>query len=124
MTGSELKNGNIEIINSTNSKTKICSKNWSSRATYPRNVANATGGVFVDSVVICGGDPYTKTCFKIGIDLQWTKLSQLSIERFGSASIVIDDYLWVTGGDNGQAIGNTILKTSEKVSTEILFIPR
>ena len=117
-----MKNENIEMVNSKSYKTSICSKGWSSKANYPRNVANATGGVFADKVIVCGGAPYVKACFKIGEDLQWTKLSDLSIERFGSSSIVIDDYLWVTGGDNGHAIGKTILRTSEKVSVKCVLL--
>ena len=104
----------IEVIN-TNGSVDTCGEPWEKM--YPKDVSMATGDILTNKVVICGGAPYTKACFALAENLRWNQLAELKIARSGSAGIVIQDYLWVTGGYNEQADGNTILKTTEKVRT-------
>ena len=77
-----------------------------------------TGGVLQNNSIICGGE-YVKNCFRLRPNSkQWQKLeNQLTSERFGAASVVFEKekYLWVTGGDNGQAHIESLLKSTDKV---------
>ena len=117
-TGNMLNNNKMELINSTSTKTRVLQNLW--KAEPDCKICNigrdmATGGVILGNVVICGGAPFSKTCYKLGTDdCQWKWLKALSTVRSGAASIVIDDYLWVAGGDNGE-LPKGILKTTEKV---------
>ena len=117
VTGKKLNNNKMELINSTSFKTMVLQNLWKSEPDCKIcNIGRhmATGGVVLGNVVICGG-AHSKTCYKLGTDdCQWKWLKALSTVRSGAASIVIDDYLLVMGGDNGQ-LPKIILKTTEKV---------
>jgi hypothetical protein len=117
VTGKELNNNKMELINSTNTKTMVLQNLWKSESECKIcNIGRdmATGGVLLGNVVICGGAPFSRTCYKLGRDCQWKWLSALSTVRSGAASILIDNYLLITGGDNGQ-LPKVILRTTEQV---------
>ena len=89
-------------------KTTVCSS-----GKYPKKVQSATGGVFDENLLICGGTwPATKECHIMGKDMTWSKHADMKESRHFAASTVIQDYLWVTGGIGGN---NTRLDTTEKI---------
>ena len=87
------------------------SNNWPD---FPISVYEATGGLIGDSVIICGGwifipgwgngyNPVNE-CYSMTSE-KATIVTHMSAGRFGAASIVFNDNtLWVTGGNNGNAV--------------------
>ena len=70
---------------------------------FPIDVGHgATGGLIGDTVIICGG--YDGLCYSLTSE-KATIVTHMSAGRFGAASIVFNDNtLWVTGGNNGNAV--------------------
>ena len=107
MTGYPYDNADkIEVIDKEG-KTTVCSS-----GKYPNEVYAATGGVFDENLLICGGLPLTKECHIMGKDMTWSKHADMKEAREWASSTVIQDYLWVTGG-----LGENykILDTTEKI---------
>ena len=81
--------------------------NWSD---FPIDVYGATGGLFGDTVIICGGGGYNYVDECYSLTSEKAKLvTHMSFARYGAASIVLDDNtLWVTGGYNhGGSLAST-----------------
>jgi hypothetical protein len=78
---------------------------------YPIQVFAAVGGLLNQVYpLVCGGQPYTKSCYIVN---QPGQSSEMIDERRQSASLTLNStHLWITGGYNG----NGILKRSEFVS--------
>ena len=69
---------------------------------FPISVLGATGGLIGDTVIICGGEDsdsnYVEGCHSLTSENP-TPVTQMSVNRTGAASIVINDNtLWITGG--------------------------
>jgi len=96
----------IEVIDKEG-KTTVCSS-----GKYPKKVCSATGGVFDENLLICGGYPVTKECHIMGKDMTWSKHADMKEAREWASSTVIQDYLWVTGGHDGNI---KVLATTEKI---------
>ena len=56
-------------------------------------------GILKNRPMICGGYfPYTsKDCFTLNDDGKWENKTSLVTERYGAASVVINDKFWITG---------------------------
>jgi len=97
----------MEVIDKEG-KTTVCSS-----GKYPKKVRFATGGVFDENMLICGGkDPVTKECHIMGKDMTWSKHADMKEARHSASSTVIQDYLWVTGGVDNYS---RRLDTTEKI---------
>jgi len=97
----------MEVIDKEG-KTTVCSS-----GKYPKKVHFATGGVFDENILICGGGfPGTKECHIMGKDMTWSKHADMKEARAGASSTVIQDYLWVTGGVDNYS---RRLDTTEKI---------
>ena len=72
--------------------------NWSD---FPIDVYGATGGLFGDTVIICGGydgGGFVDECYSLTSE-KATLVTHMSFMRASAASIVFNDNaLWVTGG--------------------------
>ena len=107
VTGWRDNSDRMEIIDKEG-KTTVCSS-----GKYPKKLQSATGGVFDENLLICGGTwPATKECHIMGKDMTWSKHADMKESRHFAASTVIQDYLWVTGGIGEN---NTRLDTTEKI---------
>jgi hypothetical protein len=82
---------------------------------YPLDVSGATGGTINDTIIICGGRilidyKITDNCysFKEGWK-NWKSHVNLTTLRIFSASIVIGDMIWITGGydDHDKILAST-----------------
>ena len=105
VTGSRTDNDKLEVIDKEG-QTTVCSS-----TKFPTDVRWGTGGVLrEEKVLICGGY-FTKECYIMGIEMRWTKHTDMKEFRYTPSSMVIQDYLWVTGGWDG----NKILETTEKI---------
>ena len=67
---------------------------------YPFAMYLAAGG-FVNGVpIICGGNPLTDKChIHDNNNNEWRHFASLSGKRASSASVSLDNYLWVTGNE-------------------------
>ena len=85
-----------EMIDLSESGNYQCS-NW---IDYPIGVQRATGGLVGDLAVICGGwsgiDAIDE-CYKVTAN-KAVLLGKMTTKRAFAASVVINDFLWVTGG--------------------------
>ncbi len=80
----------------------------------PVTLSNAVGQIVDGRVIICGGatstGQYSNKCYQLSEDgSEWEDGPSMSTERFGAASLVHNDELWVLGGGNL----NYITKTTE-----------
>ena len=79
-----------------NGTTKICA----SIANYPENIYLLSGGSFLKNnlIVACGGGiPDTSLCFFMSNDLKWTYFANLTVPKRDTASVIVNNGLWVTG---------------------------
>ena len=78
-----------------NGTTKICK----STANYPENIFGLSGGSFLKNnlIVACGGDDkkQTSACYSMSNDLKWTHFANLKGPKFGTASVIVKNGLWV-----------------------------
>ena len=80
-----------------NGTTKICYKT----ANYPGNVYYLSGSSFLNSntIVACGGylgkGLRTSDCYSMSNDLKWTHFANLKGPKFGTASVIVKNGLWV-----------------------------
>ena len=91
MTGDEPNNRKMELIDSTTNKSKVLQYKYESKSFGNIGVRMATGKVVLNHVLICGGYPFSKFCYKLGRECQWTQFANMSKVRIGAASIVRKD---------------------------------
>ena len=100
----------MEVLDSlsSNATTTVCQ---ASTLAYPLDIHLATGALVGNEVVICGGGfPIPSSCYQLGQDKHWKLLGQMSTARYDSASVSVQNGLWITGGTDDD--GN-ILKSTE-----------
>ena len=81
-----------------NGTTKICN----STANYPDNVYQLSGGSFLKNnlIVACGGNKGTvdiSACYSMSNDLKWKFFANLTTLKSSTASVIVNNGLWVTG---------------------------
>ena len=80
-----------------NGTTKICH----STANYPINAYRHSGGSFLKNnlIVACGGglEYYNSACYSMSNDLKWTQWTNLTTPKSNTASVIVNNGLWVTG---------------------------
>ena len=98
----------IEVLDSasSNATTKVCQ---ASTLEYPLDIYGATGALVCNEIGICGGYPYTSSCHQLGQDKHWKLMAQMSIPRADSASVSVQNGLWITGGQDNRR--NTLKST-------------
>ena len=96
LAGSEPNNRKVELIDSTTNKSKVLQNKYESKSGNI-GVHMATGKVVLNHVLICGGYPFSKYCYKMEREGQWTLFANMRKERIGAASIEMKD-------DNGVRI--------------------
>ena len=76
-----------------NGTTKVCR----STANYPKSVQFLSGGSFLkNNLIIACGDG-TAACYSMSNDLKWTHFANLTREIAETASVIVNNGLWVTG---------------------------
>ena len=79
---------------------------------HPKNISGGTGGWVGDLFIVCGGNSfqgkdYYKECYRIGKE-NTSFHGNMKERRKGSASIVLDDKLWIIGGiDDSEEVKRT-----------------
>jgi len=107
----------IEVIDKEG-KTIVCSS-----GKIPKKVKYATGGVIDEHLLICGGvHPISKECHIMGKDMTWSKHADMIESRAFASSTVIQDYLWVTGGDIAAYRGGRVSYTYTSDTTEKIHL--
>ena len=89
--GTEPNNRKMELIDSTTNKKRVLQKKYKSKSFGNIGVIMATGKVIFNHVLICGGYPFSKYCYQLGRECQWTKFANMSKVRIGAASIEMKD---------------------------------
>ena len=79
----------MELIDSTTNKKRVLQNKYESSGNIGFHMA--TGKVILNNVFICGGYPFSKYCYKLGRECQWTRFANMSKERIGAASIEMKD---------------------------------
>ena len=75
-----------------NGTTKICQLS----ANYPENVQCLSGASFLNNLIVgCGGYNLTAACYSMSNDLKWTHFANLKGPKFGTASVIVKNGLWV-----------------------------
>jgi len=99
----------MEVLDSasSNATTKVCQ---ASTFEYPLDIYAATGALVGNDIVICGGYPAISSCHQLGLDKHWKLMAQMSIPRYASASVSVQNGLWITGGYDD---GDNTLKSTE-----------
>merc|ERR1711962_1336636 len=83
-----------EIISTAGRKCK-------SFPSFPMALYAATGGIVKGAPIVCGGElyPSSNQCFIHDLSRnEWRFLSNMTDNRSGASSVVLDDALWITGG--------------------------
>ena len=82
-----------------NGTTKIC---HSTATDYPEHVQEISGGSFLNNnlIVACGGYPLTSACYSMNNDLKWTNFANLTKPKWGIATVIVKNGLWVTGNSD------------------------
>ena len=93
--GDDPKSSNKTEVLYVNGTTKICN----STANYPENVFPVSGGSFLKNnlIVACGGFPPTSACYSMSNDLKWKNFANLTTLKSSTASVIVNNGLWVTG---------------------------
>ena len=95
-----------EVLSQDTFETKLIHWNYC-QIDYPLQVFSATGGTMNDTIIICGGSyqreiNYTDNCYSFKESWKnWKPHVNMTIPRGFSASIVIGDMIWITGGYDG-----------------------
>ena len=98
----DTKKGPILEVMHVNGTTKICNPT----ANYPKNLIRISGGSFLKNnlIVVCGGckpvnekNLPTSACYSMSNDLKWTHFTNLTTKKWGIASVIVKNGLWVTG---------------------------
>ena len=81
-----------------NGTTKICK----STANYPENIFGLSGGSFLKNnlIVACGGEgdySLTSACYSMSNELKWKHFANLTKPKEATASVIVNNGLWVTG---------------------------
>ena len=88
---------------------------------YPAllGVYGATGGLIGGKAIICGGSyPRTDKCHVL-TKTESKFLTKMSSKRNGARSIIYDDYIFITGGYDG----DNELSSTEKIKSDGTVIP-
>ena len=104
-----------EVIDLGQSGNKQC-PDWPN---FPSIVEGATGSLISGKPTICGGSyPYTDICFVI-LNSESQFLTNMKTTREFAASSQQEDYLWISGGYDG----DNFLSSTEKIHSDGRAIP-
>ena len=97
---------------------------------YPLSIWAASGGLVSGTPLICGGEFYdyefrnrhmSDDCYIYNVSTNtWKFLAKMSLPRSASASIALNQSLWVTGGTT--QYNRTLGLTSHNNSSEIIYL--
>ena len=92
------KGGQKTEVMYINGTTKICH----STADYPETAFHLSGGSFLKNnlIVACGGEgdySLTSACYSMSNELKWKHFANLTKPKEATASVIVNNGLWVTG---------------------------